>query len=82
MDSAFEVFARSNIDPGIQFDMIENCYNKLKVLLPVKTHKIYLRTSPHVSLSRINKRARSSENSISREFLSSFSSSLFKIGSP
>ena len=70
MDSAFEVFARSNIDPGIQFDMIENCYNKLKALLPVKTSRIYLRASPRVSLSRINKRARSAENSISREYLS------------
>jgi deoxyadenosine/deoxycytidine kinase len=68
--SAFEVFAKANVQPGESFDMLEFSYNEIKkTLYNVNTHIIYLRVPASVAYARVSKRARASEGSVSQEYI-------------
>ena len=73
MDAAFEVFTKANITSPTSFNLIKYSYNKFKLLLKnaysINTYRIYLRLPPHISFSRISKRSRTYETSVSQDYL-------------
>jgi deoxyadenosine/deoxycytidine kinase len=61
-----------------QREVFLSVYKKIKCELPSPTLLIYLRCDPSIELKRIHQRGRSTENSISLEFLNQLNQSLEK----
>ncbi len=79
MDAALEVFTKSNVKNSRSMELLKYSYDKLKQSLQeafsIQTFRIYLRVPPHIAFARVSKRSRSSESSISEEYINTINDS-------
>tara|TARA_B110000027_G_C16110257_1_gene297382 strand:- start:1607 stop:2260 length:654 start_codon:yes stop_codon:yes gene_type:complete len=79
VDSAFEVFTKNNVENTRSVEMLKYSYDKLKALLeetfPSRKVRIYLRVPPFVAFARVCQRSRSSESSMSEEYITAINNS-------
>tara|TARA_B100000676_G_scaffold313165_2_gene391913 strand:+ start:2176 stop:2826 length:651 start_codon:yes stop_codon:yes gene_type:complete len=73
MDTTFQVFSKCNVTDNNSLNILQYSYNNLNNVLRTKysieTHRIYLRVPPHISFSRTTRRSRTSETSVSQEYI-------------
>lgn len=78
VDSAFEVFTKNNVENTRSVEMLKYSYDKLKASLetfPSRKVRIYLRVPPFVAFARVCQRSRSSESSMSEEYITAINNS-------